>query len=324
MSFSYAFSASLVGVACMAFASSSHATDDFPNKPVKMLVGFAPGGLTDQLARLYAQKLSAAMGKAFIVDNRPGAGGNVAVKMTSQAPADGYTIVMAANYVAINEALGKNNYRWDQDLQPIALIASTPNLVVVPNDSPYKSIQDLTAAAKAGTKLTYGSAGVGSTTHMSVELFDAMSSTRMTHVPYRGVSPAEVDLVSGTISLMFDSITTAAPLVHAGKIKALASTGKERSPFFPQLPTVQESGLKGYDVEAVYMLLAPAKTPPEVVKKLTEAVKEISNEASTKETFKNLYATQVPGGPQETSDFLKSEVKKWTELVKTANIKIEQ
>ena len=313
-----------IGLACLGLASTSHAADDYPNKPVKMLVGFAPGGLTDQLARLYAHKLGAALNQAVIVDNRPGAGGNVAVKMTTQAAADGYTIVMAANYVAINEALGKNNYRWDQDLQPIALIASTPNLVVLPSNSPYKSMQDLTAAAKGGAKLTYGSSGVGSTTHMSAELFDAMSGTRMSHIPYKGVSPAEVDLVAGTLSLMFDSITSAAPLVHSSKLKANASTGKERSPHFPQVPTIQESGLKGYDVEAVYMLLAPAKTPPEVIRKLTDAVQKISSEASTKETLKGFYATQVQGGPKETSAFLKSEVKKWTELVKTANIKVDQ
>jgi len=324
MKFRTTLCSALLALGAAAPLVASHAADPYPSKPVKMLVGFAPGGLTDQLARLYAQKLGAALGKPFIVDNRPGAGGNVAVKMTTQAAPDGYTIVMAANYVAINEALGKNNYRWDQDLQPIALIASTPNLVVVPTDSSYKSVQDIIAASKGGAKLTYGSAGIGSTTHMSVELFDAMSGSRMTHVPYKGVSPAEVDLISGTISLMFDSITTAAPLVHSGKIKALATTGKERSPFFADLPTVDETGLKGYEVEAVYMLLAPAKTPPDVVKKLTEAVKEISSEASTRQAFKNFYATQVSGGPEETREFLKNEVAKWTGLVKNSNIKIEQ
>ena len=318
-----ALSATLIAAASIVGASHAHADESYPNRSVRMLVGFAPGALTDQLARLYAQKLGSMLGSTFVVDNRPGAGGNVAVKMLTQAEPDGYTIMMAANYVAINEALGKNNYRWDQDLQPIALIASTPNLVVVPLTSPYKSVQDLIAASKSGTKLTYGSSGIGTTMHMSAELFDAMSGTHMIHIPYKGAAPAEVDLISGTFSLMFDSITTAAPLVHNGKIKALATTGKEPSPYFPDLPTVQEAGLKGYDVEAVYMLLAPAKTPPEIVKKLTDAVKAISNDASTKEILKGFYTTQVQGGPQETMEFLKSEVKKWTELVKTANIKVE-
>jgi len=298
-------------------------TETYPTRPVRLLVGFSPGGLTDQLARLYGQRLGEALGKPFVVDNRPGAGGNIAVQMTAQAPADGYTLVMAANYVAINAALNRNNYDWDRDLKPIALVASTPNIVVVPAQSALRSVHDLITAGKSPGKLTYGTAGVGSTTHMAAELFDAMAGTKMTHVPYKGVSPAELDLVSGTVSLMFDSITTAAPLVNSGKLKAIAVTGKQRTPAFPQLPTVDESGLKGFDVEATYMILAPAKTPQAVIDKLTGAIASVTRDPATRKAIEGMYATPLSGGPAETKTLLRKEVAKWQDVVRKTGVKAE-
>ncbi|WP_454753892.1 tripartite tricarboxylate transporter substrate binding protein [Cupriavidus necator] len=318
-----AVSAYLITSAMFFVPAAAHAAEAYPTHPVRLLVGFSPGGLTDQLARLYGQKLGEALGKPFVVDNRPGAGGNIAVQMTSQASADGYTLVMAANYVAINAALNRNTYDWEKDLKPIALIASTPNIVVVPVTSRLNSVQDLIAAGKTPGKLTYGTAGVGSTTHMAAELFNAMSGTAMTHVPYKGVSPAELDLMAGTVSLMFDSITTAAPLVNSGKLKAVAVTGKQRSPSFPQLPTVHEAGLKGFDVEATYMILAPAKTPQAVVDKLAGAVAAISRDPATRKAIEGMYATALSGGPAETRAYLRSEVAKWQDVVKKTGVKAD-
>ncbi len=319
----WATSAVLVLTSAVGAPTLGQAAETYPSRPVRLLVGFSPGGLTDQLARLYGQKLGEALGKPFVVDNRPGAGGNIAVQMLAQAPADGYTLVMAANYVAINAALNRNSYDWERDLKPIALVASTPNIVVVPVNSPLHSVRDLIAAGKTPGKLTYGTAGVGSTTHMAAELFNAMSGTAMTHVPYKGVSPAELDLVSGTVSLMFDSITTAAPLVNSGRLKAIAVTGKQRAPSFPQLPTVDESGLKGFDVEATYMILAPAKTPQPVIDKITAAVAAVTADPTTRKTIEGLYATPMSGGPAETRTYLRKEVAKWQDVVKKAGIKAE-
>ncbi|QEZ48928.1 Bug family tripartite tricarboxylate transporter substrate binding protein [Cupriavidus oxalaticus] len=315
-------SAAITLTACIA-PLVTHAADAYPARPVRLLVGFSPGGLTDQLARLYGQKLGEALGKPVVVDNRPGAGGNIAVQMITQSQADGYTLVMAANYVAINAALDRNTYDWDKDLKPVALIASTPNIVVVPANSPLRSVADLIAAGKTPGKLTYGSAGVGSTTHMAVELFNAMSGTAMTHVPYKGVSPAELDLVAGTVSLMFDSITTAAPMVKSGKLKAIAVTGPKRTPAFPELPTVHEAGLKGFDVEATYMVLAPAGTPQHIVDQLSAAVAAISRDPATRKVIEGLYATPLSGGPGETKTYLRKEVAKWQDVVRKIGVKAD-
>jgi len=312
-----------IALAAWITPAASHGAEAFPSRPVRLLVGFSPGGLTDQLARLYGQKLGEALGKPFVVDNRPGAGGNIAVQMAARAPADGYTLVMGANYVAINAALNRNPYDWDKDLQPVALIAATPNLVVVPSNSPLHSVKDLIATGKTPGKLTYGTAGVGSTTHMAAELFNAMSGTSMTHVPYKGVSPAELDLVAGTVSLMFDSITTAAPMVKSGKLRAIAVTGTQRAPSFPELPTVAEAGLKGFDVEATFMILAPAGTPQAIVDKLAGAAAAISRDPATRKAVEGMYATPLAGDPEKTKRYLRTEVAKWQDVVKKTGVKVD-
>lgn len=297
----------------------------YPDKPIKVYVGFAPGGATDLLARFYAEQLSRKLGQPVIVENKPGAGGNVAIQALTQVPPDGYTIAMGANYIASNAALKRNTYDWDKDLSPIALIASTPNILVVPANSPFKSVGDVIKTATTSDKfLTFGSAGVGSSIHLSGELFKAMTGAKMTHVPYKGVSPAEVALVSGDISMMFGSTSTAVPLIQAGKLKALAVTGLERMKIFPDLPTLDETpGLKGFNVGASYVMVAPANLPADVAKRLSQAVTDINADPETLAYTERLHASPMRGGPQEAKAFLRSEYEKWNKLVNDIGLKLE-
>lgn len=311
-----------IGALALACASVANAAGAYPVKPVKLLVGFNPGGATDQLARLYASKLTQKLGQSFVVDNRAGAGGNIAVDVVAKAPADGYTLVMAANYIAVNAALKRNPYDWKRNLAPVALIASTPNLLVVPVASKLNSVDDLVKSARQAP-LTFGSTGVGTSIHLAGELFKVMAGINMTHVSYRGIVQAEVDLMGGSLDLMFGSISTAAPLVESGRLRALAVTGKKRSKFLPNIPTLDEAGLRGFDVEATYMVVAPANTPAEVVSRLSGAIAEITLQPDVQRVIENLYAQPLSGGPQETTAFLRAEEDKWEHVVKVTGVKAE-
>lgn len=314
----------LAAVLSLAAVGAASGADTYPDKPVRVYVGFAPGGATDLLARLYAKKLGERFGQTFIVENRPGAGGNIAVQALTQAPADGYTIAMAANYVAANAAMKRNPYDWERDLMPIGMVASTPNILVVPPGSSIQSVDDLVRKAKAGgNKLTFASAGMGSSIHLAGELFKVMAGVDMTHVPYKGVSPAEVDLMSGTVDMMFGSVSTAIPLVQSKKLKALAVTGRERMKAMPDLPTIEEAGLKGYDVEAVYFMAAPAKVPAPVLKALADAVADINKQPDVQEFMDRIYARPLTGGPEEARAFLTTEVKKWQGVVDATGMKVD-
>ncbi|MGV3654368.1 MAG: tripartite tricarboxylate transporter substrate binding protein [Noviherbaspirillum sp.] len=313
--------AAVLGLAAMATASGA---DVYPNKPVRVYVGFAPGGATDQLARLYAKKLGEKFNQSFIVENRPGAGGNTAIHALTQAPADGYTIAMAANYVAANAAMGRNSYDWERELMPIGMVASTPNILVVPPNSKLNSVADLVREArKPDNKLTFSSAGMGSSIHLAGELFKVMAKVDMTHVPYKGVSPAEVDLMAGTVDMMFGSVSTAIPLVQAKKLKALAVTGPQRMKAMPDLPTIEEAGLKGYDVQAVYLMAAPARIPAPILKNLADAVAEINKQPEVQAFMDRIYATPLTGGPDEAKAFLKAEMEKWQGVVKATGLKVD-
>lgn len=310
---------------CMAAVGATQAADGYPNKPVRVLVGFAPGGATDQLARLYAKKLGEKFNQAFVVENKPGAGGNTAVLNLTQSAPDGYTIAMAANYVAANAAMNRNQYDWERELAPIGMVASTPNILVVPANSKLNSVADVIKEARQNNgKLTFGSAGMGSSIHLAGELFKVMTGVNMTHVPYKGVSPAEVDLMAGTVDMMFGSVSTAIPLVQGKKLKALAVTGRERMKAMPDIPTIEEAGgLKNYSVEAVYFMAAPAKVPAPILKSLADAVAEINKQPDVVAMVERLYAKPLTGGPNEVKDFLKAEVEKWQAVVKATGMKLD-
>lgn len=315
----------LIGaVFAVAALGTAQAAGDYPNKPVRVYVGFAPGGATDLLARYYADQLSRRLGQTFIVENRAGAGGNVAIQALTQAAPDGYTIAMGANYIASNAAMKRNAYDWETQLQPVSLIASTPNILVVPPNSPFQSVDDvIKAAKKPDAFLTFGSAGVGSSIHLSGELFKAMTDTQLTHVPYKGVTPAEVALMAGDIDMMFGSPSNEVPLVQSGKLRVLAITGLERMKVFPDTPTLDESGLKGFNVGASYVLVAPANVPTEVMERLHTAIEEINATDETTAFTDRIYATPMRGGPAEAKAFLQSEYRKWAKLVEETNLKFD-
>lgn len=302
----------------------SYAADTYPSRPVSLLVGFAPGGGTDQMARIYARKLSEKFNNQFMVINREGAGGNIAIQALAHYPADGYTLALGSDYIATNVALKRNPYNWDRDLQPVATIAQLPNVLIVPANSPFNSLADVIAAAKRpGTQLTYSSAGVGTSQHLCGEMFNVMAGTHLTHVPYRGAALAESALLGGQVDMMFDSVATAVVLAKGGKVKILAITSQHRQPYLPDTPTMEEGGLKGFEVSPAYYFLAPAKTPKPIIDKLANAIRETSKAPEVRKFMGTLNAIIVNDGPQETKAHMKSQVETWQHIVAVSGLKVE-
>jgi len=301
------------------------AQEKYPDRPVTIMVGFAPGGGTDQMARVYARKLGEKLGKPFVTLNREGAGGNLAIQVLSKStPADGYTIALGSDYITSNVALKRNNYDWATELVPIASVAQWPNVIAVPANSRFKSLGDLIQAAKQpGVSLTFGSAGVGSSQHLSGEMFNAMAGTKLIHVPYRGAALAEADLIAGQTDLMFGSVATAMTLAKAGRIKVLAITSLQRHPEFPDIPTVDESGIKGFNVSPGYYFLAPAKTPKPIVEKLSTAILELSNDTDIKSSLAKMNTLPLNLDSPQTAEYMKREVVKWQDVVKLTGLKVE-
>ena len=316
--------AGLLLFAMSGLVSTGAQAQEYPSRPVKLMVGFAPGGATDQLGRLYAKRLSEKLGQPFVVENRMGAGGNLAIQVLAQSPGDGYTLAMGANYIGVNAALKRNPYDWERDLTPIAQTMATPNLLVVPAASKIRTIQDLVREAKAAkSPLTFGSAGMGTSIHLAAELFKVTAGVNLTHIPYKGVSPAEVDLVGGVVDMMFGSISTALPLVKGNRLHAIALTGLARVKDLPNVPTLDELGMKGFEVEASYMLVAPAKLAPDVLKRLASAVAEINHEPETAAFAERIYARVLSGGPEESRAFLRREMEKWQGVASATGLKID-
>ncbi len=315
----------LIG-ALIAFSgiASAQPADKYPEKAVKVYVGFAPGGATDLLARYYADQLSKILGQPFVVENKPGSGGNVAIQSLTQVKPDGYTLAMGANYIASNAAFKRNNYNWETELQPVALISHTPNILMVPPNSTFNNVDDIIKASKNSSSfLTYGSAGVGSSIHLAGELFQAMTGTKLTHVPYRGATPAEQALMAGDIAMMFGSPSNAVGLIKADKLKAIAITGLDQIKALPQVPTLDQSGLKGFNVGASYVLVAPAGVPANVLDRLSKAIEQINATEETIAFNDRIYAIPMRGGPDKAKEFLQSEYQKWKKLVEENNLKLD-
>lgn len=315
-----------LGLICSAlwgFTAPGVAAADYPAKPLRMLVGFSAGGTTDLLARLVAKEMSDALGQPVVVENRLGAGGSVAAGQAARAEPDGYTLIMGAINHAINASLYKDlPYDQLRDLAPVSMVAITPNILVVPANSPLGSVEDVMQAAKARPgELSFASSGVGTSVHLSGEQFKSMAGLDLMHVPYKGVAPAEADLVAGRVNMMFDSIVTALPLVEAGRLKALAVTSAERSAVVPDIPTVAESGLPGFDVSPWYCIFAPAGTPAEVVNVLNKAVVNAMAKPEVRNHLLKLGADPYTGSPQEADQYLRREMERWGKVISDANLK---
>jgi tripartite-type tricarboxylate transporter receptor subunit TctC len=291
-----------------------------------MLVGFAAGGGTDTTARAIGQPLSEALGQQVIVDNRPGAAGNIAADITAHSVPDGYTILMGTiAALAINPSLyQKLPFDPLKDFEPISLAVSSMNVLVVHPSVAAKNVKELIALAKAQAgKLTYGSSGVGGAGHLAGVLFDQLAGTKMIHVPYKGGAPAIIALVSGEVNMVFATAETAVPQVKAGKIRALGVTTAKRSALLPDLPTIAEGGLPGYEANNWYGLLAPAKTPAAIVERLNREVVKVLNMPNVKEQLFRSGLDASPSTPKEFGAYIKSEMAKWSKVVKASGAKAE-
>lgn len=315
----------LAGLLCLGGASLPHA-QDYPSQPVRFVVPFAPGGTTDVLARLVGEKLSASLGQQFVIDNKPGAGGNIGTAQVAKAEPDGYTILMGTvGTHAINASIyPKLPYDPIKDFAPVTLVATVPNVLVVNLEVPASSVAELTALAKEKPgELNFASSGNGTSIHLSGELFKAMTGVDIVHVPYKGSGPAVVDLLGGQVQMMFDNLPSSAPQIQAGKLRALAVTSKERSPTLPDVPTMAEAGVPGYEALSWFGVLAPAGTPDAIVARLQAEIAKALADPAMRERFAELGAVPVGDTPAEFADFIGAETAKWAEVVQSAGIKLE-
>jgi len=300
----------------------------YPSKPVRFVVPYAPGGPLDVMARALGDKMKDGLGQPVIVDNKPGAGGNLGADFVAKSPADGYTIVMGAVAThAVNPALfAKMPYDPIKDFTPITLVASVPNVLVLNPNTPANSVKELIDYAKAHPgKLNFGSGSNGSAGHLAGELFKQMTGTFMVHIPYAGGNPAMLGLLSGQTDLMFDNLANSIAQVKSGKLKALAVTTLKRSSFAPELPTLQEADarLKGFDLNTWFGVMGPANLPPEVVAKLhTELVRALANPDVKERLFK--YGAEAGGNtPAEFAQFIRNEIPKYARIVKVSGAKVD-
>ena len=296
----------------------------YPSKTVRLIDGFSPGGSTDIVGRLIAQKLSESFGQPVVVENRPGATGTVAAEMVAKSAPDGHVMLIVPLTFTVSPSLYKLPYDPVKDLLPVTLVASAPLMLVVHPSVPVKSVAELIAYAKANPgKLHFGSGGVGSTPHLAGEMLKSMAGIEATHVPYKGGGPALADLASGQIQFMLENIPSTAPYVTSGRLRALAVTDLKRSPVLPDVPTLDESGLKGYQIVGWNGLFLPAGTPPAIVDKLHAEVAKALAASDVKERLAAMGFQGVGDTPQHFAAFVQAEIAKWAKVVKDANIKVE-
>jgi len=298
---------------------------DYPNKPIRIVAPFAPGGAVDILARIVAERLQPAYGQTVIVDNKPGASGHVGAQLVARSPGDGYTLMVGTIGIhAAYASYSKLGYDPAKELQPIMILGESPNIVLVPENSKYKTFSDFLADAKANPgKINYASAGPGSSVHMVTELFQLAIGQRMNHVPYKGSGPALADLIGGQVDVMFDNLSSGSPHVRSGKLRALAVTGAQRDPRFPAVPTIAEAGVPGYSGTSWFTLAAPASMPAALVDRLNRDVEKLLASPEVAERFNTLGMGHKANTPAEAAAFFRSETEKWTRVIQAANLKLD-
>jgi tripartite-type tricarboxylate transporter receptor subunit TctC len=294
---------------------------DFPSKPIRLVVGFQPGGGVDKSARFVGKHLSQALGQSIVVDNRPGAAGNIGANTVAKARPDGYTLLMANATLAMPGLFKNMPFDVVKDLEPVSLIAIGPSVLVAHPSMPIKSLKDMISLAKARPKeLLYGSGGTGNITHLEMELLNAITKTQMVHVPYKGSAPSIVGLLSGEVHVLFSSIPAALGQVKAGKMRAIAVSTKNRSSAMPDVPTVNESGVPGYDAASWYFILAPAGTPKSNIDLLGREIVRIMNVPEIKATLVTDGFEPAGYTPEESAKFLQAELNKWAGAIRTAGL----
>lgn len=298
----------------------------WPSKPIRWVVPFPPGGAMDAIARTLGEKAGKTLGQPFVIENKPGAGGNIGADFVAKQPGDGYTLMITSIGMATNKPLyGKLSYDPIKDFAPVSLLAVVPNVLVTNATQPdVKTAKDVIAAArKAPGKLTYASAGNGTSIHLAGEVFTSLAQVDMLHVPYKGSGPAVSDLLGGQVNYMFDSITSARPHIESGKLRALGLTTAKRSKSLPNVPTLAEAGLPGYEVSPWFAVFMPAATPKDIVTKVNAALLEAMNDPDVVKRFETIGAEPVGSTPEEMAQHLARESERWTKLIQERGIKLD-
>lgn len=299
---------------------------DYPDHTVRIIVPYPPGAFNDTLGRVSAEKLGKLWGQSVVVENKPGGNTTIGNTLVAKSPPDGYTILVSPLPFSSLPGLYGDKLPYDaiKDFTPLIQAGSAQNVLVVRTDSPFSNVQDILDYAKKNPgKLNYGSTGSGSSNHLSMELFKSMTATQMTHVPYKGSAPAVMALMGGELDLMFDNIPNVMNQLKAGKLKAIAVTGSKRSSMFPAIPTVAEAGVPGYEVNVWFGMQLPAGTPPAIVNKLNKDLVKILTEQDVVSRFADVGVEVVAGTPEEFAALIRSEIPKWTKVIKQADIKVE-
>jgi tripartite-type tricarboxylate transporter receptor subunit TctC len=317
-----------IGLIAMSFAACVHipsaVAQDYPSRPVKWVVGYPAGGATDILARLIGQRLSERLGQQFVIENKPGAGNNVGTEAVVNADPDGYTVLLVNPANGINASLyAKLSFNFIRDIAPVAGIARVPNVMIVPNDFPAKTVAEFIAYAKANPgKVNMASSGNGTSIHLSGELFKAMTGVEMQHVPYRGSAPAVTDMIGGRVQVMFDNMPSCIGHIKAGTLRALAVTTAQRSAELPDVPTVGDT-VKGYEASAWFGMGAPKNTPKPVIDKLNKEINAILAEPDIKKRLAELGGVTLIGTPDDFGKIIASETDKWEKVVKFAGARVD-
>lgn len=303
-------------------------SEPYPSRPIKLIVGYPAGGASDVTARAVANKMVDFLGQPVVVENKPGAAGNIGSEFVARSKADGYTLIFGTISSSINGSLYKKlNYDPVKDFVAISQVTSTPFLLVANSNSPFKTVADVIAAAKKAPTPAqlpdYATAGNGSGSHLFTELFTSMAGIRLNHVPYRGAAPAMADVMGGQVPLAFDNILTTMAQVQSGKLRALAVSTKTRSSVMPTIPTLAEAGVPGYDATAWFGVLAPAGTPPAIVEQLATAIQKAVKTPEVTEAMLKGGAEPIGSTPAQFDAFYKAEVEKWAKVVKSANVQVE-
>jgi tripartite-type tricarboxylate transporter receptor subunit TctC len=314
--------AALAGLVFAAVLAAPAAAQDYPNRAIRMVVPFSPGGSTDLLARLMGRKLNERFGQPVLVENRSGGGGNIGADFVAKSPPDGYTLLTAGIPQAIGMSLFKNlPYQMEKDLAPITLLATFPSVIAVHPSLPVKTVKQLLALAKARPgELNFG-ANPGSPNHLAIELLNVLAKVKMVHIPYKGAGPVVIDLVAGHLHLASMGLPSAMGMVQAGKLRPIAVTSAARSPVLPDVPTVQESGVAGYEVTSWYGVFAPAGTPGPMISKLHAELAAALKAPDVVERFATLGAEASGKGPEEFGRHVREEITKWAEVVKASGAK---
>jgi tripartite-type tricarboxylate transporter receptor subunit TctC len=321
----YAATAAIFAIALPSAHAGQSTAAPYPTRPVRLIVPFAPGGGTDITARSIAQNLSERLGQQFVADNRPGANGTIGVDILTKSVPDGYTISMISSSHSVNASLIKNlSYDLTRDIAPITQATTQPYALVVHPSVQAKSVKELIALAKAKPgQLNYGSSGTGGLSHLSGALFSALAQIDIVHVPYKGGNPAMIDVIAGQIQMLYSTILQAQPHIKAGKLRPLAVTAAKRSRAAPDLPTMQEAGVKGYEVAGWYGVIAPLKTPPAIVTRLNKEIVEILRQSEVASRLAADGSEPVGSTPQQFGQHIRSEIAKWAKLTKQMNIRMD-